>query len=128
MYKGVLDAIALGLGFWLGSRWGTLGIAGAWLVIYPLLVLPGYWFVFREIALPARDYLRVLWPAVSASTVMVIVVVTVRLLLPPSLTSSLLVRVVTEVAAGAGAFGLILGAAHRERTRTVLRFLWKLKG
>src|SRR5256712_2066539 len=125
MYKGIFDAILLSAAFWVGSGQGTVGIAAAWLTIYPLLVLPVYWFVFREIALPPAQYLRVIWPALSGALVMAAAVITLKLLLPA--TWELLLRFLIEVSAGAGVYLAILLVWHRERLGMITRRLLELR-
>src|SRR5437773_12467736 len=68
MQYGVLCAVVLPSGFYLlGQRWGTVGLALTWVVVFPLLVLPAYRRVLQTIELSSREYLRTLWPAASAS-------------------------------------------------------------
>ena len=75
MYMSVLSAVLMPTAFYLmGSRWGTTGLAVAWMTVYPILALVQYWRVSRRIALPVSDYLRALWPAVSSCAVMCAVV------------------------------------------------------
>lgn len=126
MYKGVLDAVVLGTGCWLGSRWGTVGIAAAWLIAYPVLVLPVYWYTFRCIGMATADYLRVLGPALGASCVMAAAVVALRALLPD--TRALAPRLAIEVATCAAVYLAVMLAVRRERMWTLARFLRESAG
>ena len=125
MYKATLDAILLSAAFWVGSGWGIVGIAAAWLTIYPLLVVPVYWFVFRNIAMPPAQYLRVIWPALSGALVMAAAVITLKLVLPP--TWELPLRFLIEVSAGAGVYLAILLVWHRERLGIITQRLVELR-
>src|SRR2546427_4285273 len=79
MRYGALCAVVLPTGFYLmGKRWGTVGLALVWVVVFPLLVLPVYRRVSETIELSSREYVRALWPAVSASLLMAATVFTVK--------------------------------------------------
>jgi len=121
MVNSVLSAVVLPAGFVFGSQWGTVGIAAAWLVLYPFMVLPMYWLVLRSIEMSPGHYLSAMWPAVSASLVMVAAVEACRSFVDPAW--DLPLRVSLAVAAGAGAYGVVLLTAYRERLRGISRFL-----
>src|SRR5208282_651749 len=65
MRNSVAAMIILPISFYLGSHWGTTGIAAGWVVVYPLVHLPLFSRVFRRINLPRSEYLGALWPALS---------------------------------------------------------------
>jgi PST family polysaccharide transporter len=83
MRNALLGAVVMPAAFLVGSRWGATGIAAAWIVAYPLVVLPLWRVVLRRIELPAGAYLRAMWPAVSSAVLMALAVVAMRLALPP---------------------------------------------
>jgi O-antigen/teichoic acid export membrane protein len=71
MYTSILSAVVMPTSFYvMGTRWGTAGLAMAWMTVYPVLALIQYWRVSYRIQLPAGEYLRALWPALSSSIVM----------------------------------------------------------
>ncbi|MGI9078331.1 MAG: oligosaccharide flippase family protein, partial [Gemmatimonadaceae bacterium] len=111
----VLAAIVLPLAFYLGTRWGTVGIAAAWLVAHPMVIMPLYWRVLKRIDLSISRYLRALWPAVSSSAVMAAAVFAVRAFVPAE--APLIARVLIPVAGGAAAYALVIFTIHRERVR-----------
>ena len=79
MYNSLLAAIVMPTSFYLmGVRWGTAGLAIAWMTVYPLLTLILYWRVSQRIALSTQEYLRALWPALSSTIVMCAVVFGVK--------------------------------------------------
>src|SRR5438034_6872690 len=79
MQYGLLCVTVLPTGFYLlGARWGTVGLALVWVVVFPLLVLPAYRRVLQVIELSSGEYLRALWPAASASLIMGAAVVAVE--------------------------------------------------
>ena len=109
----VLALMLLPLAFWIGSRWGTAGIAAAWIVVHPVIVLQILVCVFRAAELKPSDYFRSLTPALSSSAIMVIAVLALRYALPADVSPA--VRFFTEVPAGAAAYALVLFGLHRER-------------
>ncbi|MBC7790327.1 MAG: lipopolysaccharide biosynthesis protein [Anaerolineae bacterium] len=117
----MLAALVLPFGFYLGSRWGTVGIAAAWMVAHPTVIIPLYWKVLKRIELSPGRYLRALWPAVSGSVVMAAAVIALRTFVPTD--AHLLVRVLIPVAGGAVAYALVIVTMHRERLRVFLNML-----
>ena len=111
--------------FYIGSHWGTAGIAAAWTFAYPFTTIPLYTRVFRSINLKAVDYLRVITPSLVGSIPMVLCVLAVDRFLPANWHP--LARLLTEVAAGVGVFGAILIACYRDRALRYLDFLKSLR-
>jgi O-antigen/teichoic acid export membrane protein len=116
----VLLAATLIPGFLIGSRWGVIGIAIAWILIFPIFQAAILGRTCRVISLPLRGYLDSLSPAASMTTVMALVVAGVL-----SATSGLpgLARLATAIVAGIATYvsaGLLL---HRARLRLLLRAL-----
>jgi O-antigen/teichoic acid export membrane protein len=65
--------------FYAASRWGTTGVAAAWILGLPVVSLPAYLFTLRMLQSSAAAYFKALWPALSASLAMALVVLIVRL-------------------------------------------------
>ena len=123
MYVSGVAALALPTAFYLGSRWGTIGIAIAWTVVHPLAVyLPVNARLFRRLELAIGSYLVALWPAVSGSLSMSAAVATARVLVPGAATVS--TRLMVEVAAGAIAYSACLLLFHRRRVKAFIR-VWR---
>jgi len=79
MKYGLAYAVLLPAIFYLFAlRWGAVGLAWVWVVVYPILMLPVYRRVLSRIQLPARDYLAAIWPALSTSLLMAVAVLAVR--------------------------------------------------
>lgn len=79
MHNSLLSAVVMPTSFLLmGIRWGTAGLAFAWMTVYPLLAFMLYRRVAQCIALPAGQYLRALWPSVSSTLVMCVAVLGVQ--------------------------------------------------
>ena len=107
--------------FYFGSRWGTVGIASGWILVYPLLIVPLYGRTFRKIDMSIREYLRAPWPAFEGSVIMAVSVGMLKWTLPSGL--PLYLRFGLEVLGGGAAYILTLVAAHRERLRAFFQLV-----
>ena len=113
MALGVVSAILFPIAFFVGSRWGIEGVAYTWLVLYPLVCVPLYRRVMQRIQLSLREYMRALWPALSASTGMSIVVLGVEAAMPRS--AAPLWQLIIPVVAGAAVYVAVILVLHRSR-------------
>jgi O-antigen/teichoic acid export membrane protein len=101
----IAAAIVMPLAFLIGSRWGTNGIAAAWVIAFPPIILPMYCRVFQKTGTRTKEYLSAVKPAFSASVIMTAAVLLTRLLLPrgfhpmPELLSIIAVGVVSYAGA-----------------------------
>jgi len=112
--------------FYLGSRWGTAGVALVWVVGYPAVVAPLYVReAFRTTDMKVSAYLRALWPAVSATAVMAGAVIAVRLAEPGQW--NLYVRLASEVLMGAAVYAAATLWMHGARVRAFRRMLVEIK-
>jgi PST family polysaccharide transporter len=111
--------------FYLGSRWGTVGIAWAWVFAYPVIAIVLYRRTFRRIKMPWRDYVGAIRPALTGSLVMVAAVEIVKGTLLPSFPLSF--RFACEVLTGVAAcfFGLMI--FHRDRLSVFFKFVRTLR-
>jgi PST family polysaccharide transporter len=125
MYMTGLGAFILPTSFYIGSRWGSVGIATAWAIAHPLVVyFPLNTRAFRRLELPIRDYLRALWPAVSGCLMMVAAITLVRVSLPMNPTPA---RLGLQVLVGAIAYSACLLLFHRQRVTSFLAN-WRHQG
>ena len=118
MWDDLAALIILPTGFYVGSHWGTQGIAWGWVAAYPLVALPLYWKTFKTIEMPVGDYLRALLPALHGTAVMVLAVTLLKWTLAAQ---PFLLRLILEIATGAAAYISTLLLLHRERMMTFLR-------
>jgi PST family polysaccharide transporter len=118
MWDDLAALIILPTGFYVGSHWGTQGIAWGWVAAYPLVALPLYWKTFKTIEMPVGDYLRALRPALHGTVVMVLAVTLLKWTLAAQ---PFLLRLILEIATGAAAYVTTLLLLHRERMMTFLR-------
>jgi O-antigen/teichoic acid export membrane protein len=98
--------------FYVGSRWGTVGIAAGWVCLYPLLYIPIYRRLLRRLEMPLREYLRTLWPALSGSVAMLVVVGAIRQFAPSDWPRAESLAV--QVCAGAMTYLGAVAVAHRD--------------
>ncbi len=113
MWIELVSLIVLGLGFYIGSHWGIMGIAWAWVVAYPWVVFPLYRKTLKTIGMSAGEYFRAIRPAIEATTAMTLIVECTRYALAGS--RSPLLQLTLEVAVGTVSYIGMLFLLHRER-------------
>ena len=121
MWVSVVTMIALPVAFYVGSHWGTIGIAAGWVVVYPLTQLPLFSSVFRRIQLPRSEYLATMWPALSGCAAMALSVEVLRWF--SGGVSPLYARLIVEILVGATAYGVVLLLLHRNHLRGFYKFI-----
>jgi teichuronic acid exporter len=121
MWNDLRALIILPIAFFVGSHWGTGGIAFGWVLAYPFVALPLYWKAFTTIGMTAGEYVRGLRPALDATIVMSVAVLVLKWKAP--LGHSLLLRLVAEIAVGAVAYVATLLLLHRERAMVLLQMV-----
>ncbi|HUA13992.1 MAG TPA: lipopolysaccharide biosynthesis protein [Verrucomicrobiae bacterium] len=124
MWNDLAALALLPIAFFIGSRRGTAGIAWAWVVAYPFIVLPLYWKTFRAIGMSLAEYLRALRPAVSGTIVMILCVEAAKHSLAPA--GGLLFRLTVEVGVGMISYVAPVWLLHRDRVMAVIRVLQKI--
>lgn len=113
MWNSLAMLLVLGPAFYVGSHWGTTGVAWAWVVAYPWVVLFLYKEVFKKIEMGVAEYIESLRPALEGTVVMAFAVGGVGYAI--SSNQSMLLRLVVKVAAGVVVYAGILLLRHRER-------------
>ncbi|MBO0911616.1 MAG: lipopolysaccharide biosynthesis protein, partial [Acidobacteria bacterium] len=122
MWNDLAALLILPIAFYVGSHWGTGGIAWGWVAAYPVVVLPLYWKTFQAIEMRLGEYLRALRPAIDGVLVMSVAVLSVK---RAAHSLQLLPILVLEIAAGALVYSAVLILFHRPR---VMAFTGFLKG
>jgi teichuronic acid exporter len=125
MWNELAGLVILPVGFYIGSYRGVTGIAWAWVLAYPLVVVPLYRKVFRTIGMSIGEYLRALRPSLTGTILMIPAVEGVRHSL--ATTGPLFLRLILEVAAGALVYVGTLWLLHRERVIGLVRSVWNLR-
>lgn len=123
----VLGLMVLPACFLLGARWGTTGVALAWVIGYPLVTLPFHLSTtFRIIKLRPTEYFRSLWPAASSTLVMAAFVLGVQSAMGTALSDTL--RLTVSVLVGALVYAGALWIMHRRRVLASMEFIRSLRG
>jgi PST family polysaccharide transporter len=107
------SAIAMPIAFLIGSHWGTVGIAAAWLVAYPVIIAPVYRRTFQKTGTTPMEYLRILLPSINASLAMAVVLAGVRRIIPPQ--THALWGLLLLTAVGAATYCAVLFIFYRPR-------------
>jgi len=127
MWRMVAAAVVMPTCFYVsGNRWGTVGLATAWLLVDPIIALPLYRRVFSKIVLSPKAYLLALWPALSGTALMAAAVLAVEVLSGSAWTPSL--RLAAQVAAGVISYGLACLLLHRERLTAFFELVGAARG
>ena len=113
MWASLASTVVMPISFFIGSHWGTSGIAAAWAIAYPPMMLPLYWRVFKKIELRVAEYWKAVFPALSASAIMAIAVFMAKTLLPGSYRPIVMLAVIILV--GTVSYVGALLAFHRRR-------------
>lgn len=118
MYNSVFAALLGIAAFYVGSFWGVAGIALAWVIVHPITTVPLFVWVFRALHISVGDYLRAVYPALSSTLVMAVVLGSLRQVIPEDW--SLGARFVLEVVFGGIAYAATILLIHQDRVRTFL--------
>lgn len=118
MWYSVTLALVYPGAFFFASRYGILGIAGAWVVLYPLSALPLWWLTFKLIS-TSREYFTALRAATVSVIIMAGFVLLAMLLIPPEYPR--LVKLAIEVGVGAITYSAAVLLIFPERVRTFRR-------
>ncbi|MEO8139089.1 MAG: lipopolysaccharide biosynthesis protein [Gemmatimonadota bacterium] len=118
MWLGVITALVLPASFFAGSRFGPVGIAAMWILIYPIFTIPLYRRTFMRIEMPFRDYMAVLWSPIRGTLLMAAAVMATRLVLPESWPLAL--RCGLLATTGALVYAATTALPQRERLRKIL--------
>ena len=125
MWNDLAALVVLPIAFYIGSHWGNVGIAWGWVLAYPIVVLPLYRQTLRTVEMPFKEYVLALRPPIEGSIAMTVAVLLLRQFLPAN--QPLALRVILEIAGGAGAYAGTLLLLHRERMLTFLRLAGSLR-
>ena len=113
MWFNIRAAVVLPILFYFATRWGAGGVAATWVVAYPVVVFPIYRRVFKILDLSPRQYFANLWPAVSGTAVMAIVILSARWLLHTMISPHMMLGVV--ITFGASSYAIFMLLAYQDR-------------
>lgn len=122
MMFSVLALLVLPPVFYVGTRWGTAGVAMGWVTVYPILVVASFLrYALRAIEMRWSAYLAALIPAATASAAMILAVWLTRVTVPEGWDVRL--RFAAEVAAGVSGYCGAAWLAHRRRIAALATLL-----
>jgi O-antigen/teichoic acid export membrane protein len=121
MELSVISLFAYPAGFFIGSHWGTTGIAVAWMIVDPILNLPVYRKVFQKLDLGTGKYLEALRPPITGSLLMTIALLSLKPFLPATWPEA--VKLVLLVLSGAVVYIGALLLFHGGRLRALYQRL-----
>jgi PST family polysaccharide transporter len=111
--------------FLAGSHWGAVGVAGAWIIGYPLITMPMLRAVLRAIELRMSDYLDALRPPLVGTLLMSVAVIAVRSALPDRLPVAAQFGIAVTV--GVLTYAIVMLAGYRARLETLRGVLRELR-
>lgn len=126
MLNNLSAALVMPVAFYVGSRWGTGGIAAAWIVAYPFILYSLCGRAFRRIGMSAGAYFKALGPATSGAAVMALAVELLKTTLLRGRTPW--VCACAEIAMGVASYAGALLLLHRDRVRSVARWYRHFRG
>ncbi len=115
MWMNIAAAILFPIGFLIGARWGTSGIATTWVLLFPALAIPLFLRTFHEIELSCVEFLRTLWPAFSCGFLMASALFVAREFLPGEWPE--IIRMILEIVIGICVYGCSLLLLHPQSVR-----------
>jgi O-antigen/teichoic acid export membrane protein len=118
MWLGVVTAAVLPVSFFFASRFGPVGIAWMWILIYPIFTIPLYRRTFAKIDMRVGEYLTVLWLPIRGTLLMAGAVMAIRFLLPEHW--PLAVRCGILATMGGLVYAVTTAFPQRERLRKIL--------
>jgi|KBSSwiStaDraftv2_1062776.scaffolds.fasta_scaffold03219_3 O-antigen/teichoic acid export membrane protein len=121
----LLATLVMPLAFVVGARWGIDGIAFAWLVAYPPVLLFNTRRMLSIMGLRAGDLVKEILPAVGCATAMYAAVRFAAAVLSPSIDHRL--TLVALIATGALTYGVLTLVANREGYRDLTGLLRRSK-
>lgn len=124
MWLSLLGGIGMPLVLLGSVRFGLVGIAWAWVIAYPLLSVPQFFYVFRTIRIGLRDWLNALLPAAAGCAIMALAVMLVRAIIPDAW---LFAKTVLAISVGIVVYPAAVWFGFRSRVRVLLSLAHALR-
>ena len=121
----LLATAVLPISFYIGTRWGTTGVAMAWAIVFPIVALPLFRLVFRILEVRTIDYLRALEPAIVGTAIM-----SAAVLLVQSLTRGLpgAAALALEAGTGVAVYFAVMRLRYWDRLTAFVRLVRRRDG
>ncbi len=117
MWCTIATTAVLPFAFMVGVRYGLVGIAWCWAVVYPLTNVPAIVFGFRTISISVRTWFGAVAPALLACAVMSAAVLGVRAATPETI--PVIVRCAAAIGTGVVAYAAVLWFVYRARLQVL---------
>ncbi|MEP1420597.1 MAG: lipopolysaccharide biosynthesis protein [Erythrobacter sp.] len=78
-----VGAVVMSFGFWVGSQFGVMGLAYAWVGGFPLVTIATILLSKRQLQLPILELVQSIWPGLIAAVIMACAVLFAKAVLPP---------------------------------------------
>ncbi len=122
MRMSLLNLFVMPVAFYFGARnFGTIGVAGSWLVMTPVTIFPTLFILLRRIKIPFLDFALTLWPAFMSSAAMVVGIRGLQLWLAGSVWPPV-VSLAAQIAAGGAIYALLLLTVFRGKLDRYIGF------
>lgn len=121
MLNGLYCVATYPIGFWVGSHWGVIGLAWAWVLVQPLAFIQPYRYVLRATQLSLWGYLGALWPALSSIILMAACILGIQYAIPADW--PLATHLGIEILVGGAAYLMSVQLFHRRRLVLLLQFI-----
>lgn len=125
MWCSILAAAIMPASFYVGSHWGLVGVAWAWVIAYPIANLPGFVIAFRIIKINGWKWLALFLPALTACALMTAAVLGVRAAMPADV--SVWVDLAVSAATGAVVYIGALLLFFRSRVWRMIEFVKSIR-
>ena len=126
MHRNIAGAICLPIGFLVGSRWGIVGIATAWMIVHaPVVLVPMLRRVSQHLGIGIREYVPAVAPALVSTSIMAVTVLGVSEAIPRGL--PMLAILGLKVAVGALAYGAAIWLFFRENVMALVRVFRRMR-
>jgi len=116
MWNHILAALAFTAAFYLGSRWGIVGIALVWPLLYPFTVIPLFIRMINDLKLPLHTYVSSLFPALSGSLIMIVSLLILKSVIPAR---AIHARLAIEIGAGAAIYCVTIAGLYPGQLRRI---------
>ncbi|SDH63222.1 lipopolysaccharide biosynthesis protein [Nitrosomonas sp. Nm132] len=118
-----LASIVMPIAFLIGSQWGIVGVALAWVTVYPVVLAINIHRMLRAMELQLRDLFHAITPAVSSATGMYLAVWMMGLLLGEDINQW--AKLLIMIATGVMAYGGLTLFFNRQGYQEVMNLVWQ---
>lgn len=125
MWTSIVLAIVIIIGFIIGSAWGPVGIASAWLIVHPSFSLVTFSRVRKVLDLSVWTYLRALRMGLDGSLIMAATILAFQHYLAADWQPW--TRLIASIAVGASAFAAATFLIHGARLREIVAWLKRVR-